>query len=155
MFKVFRIVYNYLTNKRSRKLIYDAATGFDFDYSYLFSLELDKLRNMRDFIAAKGMSIHHRYTAQTIDRAIRVLGAYLNEDTFTYHHKNDIDGDAYWWAAAEYKCLVNVNLKNIHRFIKHPAAIKDAKAHPHELYHVKALSLYHKLREHYMTTWWD
>ena len=154
MFKIFRIVYNYLTNKRSRKLIYDAATGFDFDYSYLLALELDKLRNMRDFIAAKGMSIHHRYTAQTIDRAIRVLEAYLNKDTFTYHCKTDIDGNAYW-GEGEYKCLVNVNLKNIHRFIKHPDAVKYAEDQPHELYHVKALSLYHKLREHYMATWWD
>ena len=98
-----------------------------------------------------------------LERCLKVLKILNNEvDTFTYEGKMKfiespnrpntyiLDNDN-----MKYICKVNVNLKNIRRFVKNESAIKFIMNHPHELYELKARYLYFKLKAHYVDDWWD
>ena len=55
----------------------------------------------------------------------------------------------------KYRCLVNVNTKNIDRFVTDKKSQYYYLKNPHELYLRKAKYLYHKIRYEHDGEWWD
>ena len=54
-----------------------------------------------------------------------------------------------------YHCDVYVNTKNVSRFVGNKKLEEYYVKYPHELYELKARTLYHKIRAEREAEWWD
>lgn len=54
-----------------------------------------------------------------------------------------------------YHSKVYANTKNADRFARNEQTLKYIKEHQHELYRLKAIHLYHTIKERYLELMWD
>lgn len=135
-------------NKHHWKVVKSAIKGHPFDYCYLLDLEYAKLNEMYHYFSTSDIAEDNPKTAREIKLAMK-LNRIISEEE-VYEYIKDENGHF------QYKCLVNVNLNNIDRFIKHSPEVKFiSDKMPHYLYIEKAKNLYGELMKHKIFTWWD
>lgn len=117
---------------------------------------------MQEKFDKEGVCVSADRRAQEMRTAIGLIDALTTKITFTYDTKiNKEEGESlgmyFTRMVSTYRCLVNVNTRNVKRFFPgaSESTIKFIKEHPHELYEKKAYSLLFKYLEHHLWDWWD
>lgn len=137
-------------NKHHWNVIKSAIKGHPFDYCYLLDLEYAKLNEMYHYFSTSDIAEDNPKTAREIKLAMK-LNRIISEEENLYDYIRNGKGLGF-----DYKCLVNVNLNNIDRFIKYSPEVKFiSDKMPHYLYIEKAKNLYGELMKHKIFTWWD
>jgi hypothetical protein len=129
-------------NKSHAKLTYEAATGMPYDWTYLLTLEREKIREMRDYFVISDV-VDHTHNIKWMNICIKLLDIIIDDDGQFDTQK--------------------MNFNNIDRFIRKP--IKDGviwdevvefyKKYPADYRFVKAWYLYFEIRKNYTGNWWD
>lgn len=136
-------------NKNHFKVIKEAICGYPFDYCYMWSLQRSKLKEMLEYFKKSNITEDNWRIVRDLNLAINFLDIMINEDElYEYTPGKNWPGN--------YKCLINVNLTNIDRFVKN----KDDKDFiinkmQHNLYVLKVKNLYYKLLQERSEAWWD
>ena len=141
----------YNLNRYHWNVIKKAICGYPFDYSYMLDLQRAKLEEMYNYFLHSNITEDSPIIRRDLKLIIKLLKI-INEEKlcFTYEPPRNI------FSNSIYKCLVNVNLNNIDRFVKNDREKKLIKEKmQHELYLYKAKNLYYKLLMNRMETWWD
>lgn len=153
------------------------ANDQDWDYSSLIALEKKKLQRMHDCIKREGHLENNALVVREIAICIRLIDIFMQDDAAfitwldrSYSGKikfrkldngNYVLDDTIKKPLAEYP--VYVNTRNERRFFR-STPIKDAQSEGNvdaarmgiaELRRLKALHLYHLIREYKLLTWWD
>lgn len=104
------------------------------DYWYIYKLEREKLAHVKWFFESKYTDTIHNHDIHELDICISLLDIFL-----------------------EGKKPEHINFHNYKRFIpKCSHGLLDFfKEYPEELYKLKALYLYHKIRNKRTLNWWD
>lgn len=138
-------------NKYHWRVIKEAILGYPWDFDYAYRLERAKLDEMRHYFKHKGIAENRLLASIRIAKMIKMIDIFTERiETSSYNIVGDINT-----GKIEYKCLVNVNLKNIHRFIKEDENKNYYIQHPDEIYKLKAKHLYEKMRAEWMESFWD
>ena len=160
----FREWFKYHFNKENNNLMKTAWKGRPWDCGFLYELEKAKLQEMIAYHEK-----HKRYVGveddiKWMELCIKLIDIFTEKELLF-----DYTGDIKWIPLEDgnyemdgsemvYHCLVNVNVKNAERFIplgKNNPQIDYWKTRPHEIYRLKAKSLYHKIRNEKDDAWWD
>ena len=127
-----------------------------YDYSYLLMLEKVKLNEMYHYFKNSDISYEDPRIAKDIKLAISLLDIIdQTKDTFEFKSTYNTEGDNLTVGGTTYKCLVNVNMRNLKRFIPTNGDDTLYKAWPDILYTEKAKRLYYKLLQERLDTWWN
>lgn len=133
-------------NKHHWNVVKTAYKGYPFDFGYLLSLEKAKLQEMLHYFNNADIIEDYKPIQKDIKLSLKLLDIICEEElTFTYEKRGGF----------EYKCLVNVNLNNGHRYFNEKELEFVKNKIPHMLYIAKAKHLYYKLLEYKIETWWD
>ena len=135
--------------------------SYPWDVHYLYDLEKAKIEEMSRYHEKNHRKDGYRYTIRDM-RICMSLIEIFSEQRELFHFNGQpkyvpIEGtdcveiDS---GNLEYQCDVNVNTRNIDRFIGENQR-EWCLRHPHELYMVKARKLYYKIREERDPEWWD
>lgn len=138
--------------KSHRNVVKIARKGSWFDHGYLMHLMMAKLNEMQaGFDSDRAICIGAEERAAQMRTAIRLMQIVWGPtETFTFGEHKDLEH-----LEENYRCLVNVNLRNIDRFAKTPYQKEMFKKMPSELYEEKAYQLLFKYLEHHLRDWWD
>ena len=138
-------------NRYHWKTVKKAWCGYPFDYNYMLDLQQAKFEEMYNYFQNSDIVADAHMIRRDLKLIIKLLKIIREEELcFTY----DINGDSF--KRGQYRCLVNVNLNNIDRFVKNEKEKKFIKEKmQHELYIYKAKNLYYKLLMNRLETWWD
>lgn len=154
--------FKYTFNKNHLRLIKEAYTGRPYDHRFLYDIEHAKIKEMSDYLeeADRFEGVEHVVRDMRICLSlIEIFSESRNLFHFNGHLTfEDADGGMKKIGNTDdfaYICDVNVNLKNIDRFVKNPRLKKYVMTHPHELYILKAKHLYHKIHLERDGEWWD
>lgn len=106
-------------------------------------MEQHQIRRVRDSIKKYHNHVDAERDVERMNLAIRLLDIILDEASSILHVENDT------WVCSKY-----VNTKNIGRYRSLTPNVNHSiiKA---DLYYQKAWRIYHKLREEWLTSWWD
>ena len=161
-FHSIRAWFRYHFKKDFLHLFKVVLKSYPWDYGYLYDIEQAKILEMMNYHKK-----HQRFVGwEQVVRNMQIC--YNLIDIFTekkplFHYTGGlnfipIEGSDNVEVKSDnlvYHCLVNVNTKNVDRFISHPEEKKWLLKHPHELYIKKAKYLYHKIRLENDGKWWD
>lgn len=163
--------FRYTFNKYHIKLIKEAFTGRPWDEGYLLELEHKKIEEMADYHQRIQRFEGVEYVIRDMKICLSLMDIFMGKkDLFRYDgHLTFVDADEKYGTDEKgnpykeikttpdfkYVCLVNVNTKNIDRFVKNEHNKSWYLEHPHELYELKARYLYHKIRFEREEEWWD
>lgn len=156
----FYIKYNLSISKL--KLVWYAMKSDNFDYCFLLRLEQLKMKEMVDYFK-KVRWIDTSAILRELKWCISLIDIITEETPITsfdvipdeeYEKLKEYDKASTWKIFGKnYKTtlLKHVNTKNAHRFTDEDWIDR----YPDELYKLKAINLYHKIRTYKMETWWD
>ena len=138
--------------KPHRDVVKIARKGSWFDHGYLMWLMAAKLNEMQvGFDSDRAICVGAKERAAQIRTAMRLIQIVWGPtETFTFGELKDLEH-----LEENYCCLVNVNLRNAHRFAKTPFQLEMFKKMPSELYEEKAYHLLFKYLEYHLRDWWD
>ena len=134
----------------------------NFDYCFLLRLEQLKMKEMVDYFK-KVRWIDTSAILRELKWCISLIDIITEETPITsfdvipdeeYEKLKEYDKASTWKIFGKnYKTtlLKHVNTKNAHRFTDEDWIDR----YPDELYKLKAINLYHKIRTYKMETWWD
>ena len=168
-----------MSKKRNPIHIYKRllANDHDWDYGYLIALEKKKLQRMHDYIKREGHFENSSLVVRELAICIRLIDIFMEDDAVhnTWLHKS-FSGDMrfikredglYELDETDRKPIVDVpvyvNVRNERRFFR-ATPIKNAQAEGKRdsailsivsLRQLKALHLYHLIREYKLFGWWD
>ena len=154
--------FRYHFTKDFWRIILTALKGYPWQDNFLYELERSKIQEMMNYHKKKQRFVNVEYVIRDMQICLNLIDIMMNEESFY-----DYDGNIYFTKSEDgyyeikstddfkYKCLINVNLKNIDRFIIDEKAKQYYIEHPHELYLLKAKYLYHKIRYEHDSEWWD
>ena len=151
-------------NKNHIRIMKEAYRGRPWDFGYLWDLEYAKIKEMADYLEKSNRFVGVEYVVRDMRICLSLIEIFSDKrDLFHFDGKllNDekcnrgVIVKAVGIPDFEYKCHVNVNLKNINRFVDDKDAQKWYIKYPHELYELKARYLYHKIRREREMKWWD
>jgi hypothetical protein len=146
------------------KVIKEAYTGQPWDFCFILDLERAKLEEMEHYFRYHGTAENHIEVSNKIALMIKMLDIFTERTEIASY---TVEGDEFLETDPEtglsqlndskvkYECLVNVNLRNIDRFIKNESEKKYCLEHPDELYRIKAHRLYERMRYEWLETFWD
>lgn len=152
-------------NKYHRKLVREARHGRPWDIGYLYELEYAKIEEMihyhervKRFVGVERVISHMKLCLSLIEiftekRELHHFTGGLqfkDADNVEKGLKQIVESPDF-----KYHCDVNVNLKNIDRFVPFKEMQDYYLDHPHEVYILKAKALYHKIRSEQDFEWWD
>lgn len=164
-------------NRHFFEILKTVVTGYPYDSTFLLNIEKAKIKEMifhfervnageRFGSAYVGIENDIKY----MKIAVRLLDIITSDDSNIFHFNNKISFDSNEkgnvigsWVDKDgnraenggYQCDVNVNLRNMDRFVK-DSALKDFYVKfPHELYMIKVRHLYHKIRFEQESKWWE
>ena len=153
------------------------ANDHDWDYGYLIALEKKKLQRMHDYIEREGHFENSSLVVRELAVCIRLIDIFMEDDAVynTWLHKS-FSGDMkflkredglYELDDTDRKPIVDfpiyVNVRNERRFFR-ATPIKNAQAEGNRdsailsivsLRQLKALHLYHLIRDYKLFGWWD
>lgn len=157
----FYIKYNLSISKL--KLVWYAMKSDNFDYCFLLRIEQLKMKEMVEYFK-KITWINTDSIIRELKWCISLIDIITEETPITsldvisdeeYKKLEESDGENNTWMVfgKHYKStlLKHVNTKNAYRFTDQDWIDR----YPDELYKLKAISLYHKIRTYKMETWWD
>ena len=156
--------FKFTFNKNHIRLMKEAYRGRPWDFGYLWDLEYAKIKEMADYLEKSNRFVGVEYVVRDMRICLSLIEIFSDKrDLFHFDGKllNDekCNGGVIVKAVGipdfEYKCHVNVNLKNINRFVDDKDAQKWYIKYPHEFYELKARYLYHKIRREREMKWWD
>lgn len=135
----------YTFNKPRINLIRTAFKYEPYDYGYM----LDLIKSMAKYNEYFYKSDYcWSAESENVARDMKLLASLIDIVNENPLHYTYLPGK-------EYKCLVKVNLKNLHRFIKDSKLEEFYQKYPHELYELKAQYLMSKLIYYRLPYWWD
>lgn len=127
-----------------------------YDYGYLLKLEKAKLNEMYHYFKNSNLTYEDSRIAKDIKLAISLLDIIdQTKDTFEFKVTHKTEGCNLIIGGTEYKCLVNVNMRNLKRFIPTNGDDVLYETFPDTLYAEKAKRLYYKLLQERLDTWWN
>ena len=139
------------------KLVKESITSYPFDYSYFYSIQLVKLRQMYAYFNKSDITEDDIRIAKDIKLAISLLEIFC-EKRDLYHYEYSLK-DSQWLGVfggnAKYVCDVKVNIKNLNRFDRFDHKKIAVEKFPHELYIEKAKTLYFKILKERSQNWWN
>jgi hypothetical protein len=151
-------------NRHFLRLVWTALSGRPWDFDYLYYLEKAKLQEMLAYQEKHNLICEEQreQIIRTLRLAIRMLDI-INNDHNYYHFDGDVKFDPISGSTLSrvnmddirYYCDVNVNLRNMNRFVREKDTYQFYEKHPHEVYILKARYLYHKIRFYYTELWWE
>ena len=156
--------FKFTFNKNHIRLMKEAYRGRPWDFGYLWDLEYAKIKEMADYLEKSNRFVGVEYVVRDMRICLSLIEIFSDKrDLFHFDGKllNDekcnrgVTVKAVGIPDFEYKCHVNVNLKNISRFVDDKDAQKWYINYPHEFYELKARYLYHKIRREREMKWWD
>ena len=156
--------FKFTFNKNHIRLMKEAYRGRPWDFGYLWDLEYAKIKEMADYIEKSNRFVGVEYVVRDMRICLSLIEIFSDKrDLFHFDGKllNDekcnrgVIVKAVGIPDFEYKCHVNVKLKNINRFVDDKDAQKWYIKYPHEFYELKARYLYHKIRREREMKWWD
>ena len=156
--------FKFTFNKNHIRLMKEAYRGRPWDFGYLWDLEYAKIKEMADYLEKSNRFVGVEYVVRDMRICLSLIEIFSDKrDLFHFDGKllNDekcnrgVIVKAVGIPDFEYKCHVNVNLKNINRFVDDKDAQKWYIKYPHEFYELKARYLYHKIRREREMKWWD
>lgn len=156
--------FKFTFNKNHIRLMKEAYKSRPWDFGYLWDLEYAKIKEMADYLEKSNRFVGVEYVVRDMRICLSLIEIFSDKrDLFHFDEKllNDekcnrgVIVKAVGIPDFEYKCHVNVNLKNINRFVDDKDAQKWYIEYPHELYELKARYLYHKIRREREMGWWD
>ena len=142
----------------------EAYRGRPWDFGYLWDLEYAKIKEMADYLEKSNRFVGVEYVVRDMRICLSLIEIFSDKrDLFHFdgkllndeNHNGGVTVKAVGIPDFEYKCHVNVNLKNISRFVDDKDAQKWYINYPHEFYELKARYLYHKIRREREMKWWD
>lgn len=154
--------FKYHFNRDFWRIIITALKGYPWQESFLYELEKVKIQEMINYHKKGKRFVGVEYVIRDMQICLNLINIMENETNLF-----DYDGNLYFSKISDdnyeikksddfkYKCLVNVNTKNIDRFIKDGEVKKHYINKPHEFYLLKAKYLYHKIRYEHDAEWWD
>lgn len=152
----------YHFNKDFLRIIAVAFKGYPWQDNFLYELEEAKIQEMMNYHKKVQRFEGWEYVVRDMNICLNLINIiFKEEELFTYegdmYFVKTEDGDYEMKHSDDFKyvCLVNVNTKNIDRFIKDEKVKKYYIENPHELYLLKAKYLYHKIRYEHDAEWWD
>lgn len=163
-YRSIRSWFKFTFSKNHIRLMKEAYKGRPWDFSYLWDLEYAKIKEMADYIEKSNSFVGVEYVVRDMRICLSLIEIFSDKrDLFHFDEKllNDekcnrgVIVEGVGIPDFEYKCHVNVNLKNINRFVDNKEAQKWYIEYPHELYELKARYLYHKIRREREMGWWD
>ena len=164
--------FRYTFNKNHVELAKAAFNGRPYDYGYLFDLEYYKIKEIMEYHIRANRFVGVEYAIRDMRICLSLIEIFTGRRNL-FHFDGDIvfkeiDKDTldklgeteplYEMTETddfEYHCDVNVNLKNLHRFVDDEELYDFYNSHPHEFYELKARCLYHKIRLEKELEWWD
>lgn len=163
-----RSFFKYSFSKPHRKLLAEVWTSRPWDYSYLYQLEYEKIKEMVQYHEAHKSFVDVEYVIRDMKICLSLLEIMLERRSLFHFDgmlvpvdtgEKDEDGNPLKelkeTSDFKYHCDVNVNLRNMKRFVSDENAYKFYTNMPHELYELKAKRLYHKIRYERDGGWWD
>jgi hypothetical protein len=137
------------------------AKDHDWDYAFLIALEKKKLQRMHDCIKRESPMKHKDFVVRDIAICIRLIDIFMEEDAaYTTWLNQSFSGKVEERQIVDYP--VYVNTRNEKRFFR-CTPIKDDQLSGNRtrvlltipsLRQLKALHLYHLIREYKLLGWW-
>ena len=151
----------YHLSKDFFKLLKTVLMSYPWDVHYLYDLEKAKIEEMSRYHEKYHIKDGYQYTMRDM-KLCKSLIEIFSEERELFHYTGQtryfpIEGSDCMEIDTrdlEYHCDVNVNTKNVKRFIGENQKELFLR-YPHELYMIKAKKLYHKIREEHDQEWWD
>lgn len=156
------------TKKRFLRVLKATLKSYPYDSSFLLEIEQAKLNEIADYIEVNDRFVGCEFVVRDIRLCVKLIEI-LKNDTKYFHFNGDIrlvpsgkvdeDGNDIMELKPtpdfKYVCDVNVNKRNINRFVRNQKEKEVFENQPHELYLRKARCLYHKIRSEREEEWWD
>jgi len=156
------------TKKRFLRVLKATLKSYPYDSSFLLEIEQAKLNEIADYIEVNDRFVGCEFVVRDIRLCVKLIEI-LKNDTKYFHFNGDIrlvpsgkvdeDGNDIMELKPtpdfKYVCDVNVNKRNINRFVRNQKEKEIFERQPHELYLKKARCLYHKIRSEREEEWWD
>lgn len=156
------------TKKRFLRVLKATLKSYPYDSSFLLEIEQAKLNEIADYIETDDRFVGCEYVVRDIRLCVKLIEI-LKHETVYFHFNGDIrfvpsgkvdeDGNEIMELKPtpdfKYVCDVNVNKRNINRFVRNQKEKEAFENQPHELYLRKARCLYHKIRSEREQEWWD
>ena len=144
------------------RVVWEAMFNWPFDEYYLLRLTKFRYLEMAHYFEKFGIAEGNKRDAERLKLLAKLIDI-INEDHIQLYdyvgNENELIDDGKGKKMLkfnrEYKCLVNVNMKNMQRFIEHDYDEKIFKSSPHELYKIKAEKLYFKILQEHLHEFWD
>ena len=156
--------FKFTFSKNHIRLMKEAYKGRPWDFGYLWDLEYAKIKEMADYLEKSNRFVGVEYVVRDMRICLSLIEIFSDKrDLFHFDRRllNDekcnggVTVKAVGIPDFEYKCHVNVNLKNINRFVDDKDKQKWYIKCPYEFYELKARYLYHKIRREREMKWWD
>lgn len=134
--------------------------SYPWDYSFLYYMEKAKIEEMRKYHERNDSFVGQENSIRYMKICEKLIDIITEKkEIFTYSgeikfNKQENGNYAIDTSDCKYQCFVNVNTKNLERFVKKEKLYDFYKKHPHELYLIKARHLYHKIRAERDDYWW-
>lgn len=164
--------FKYTFNKDHLAVMKEAYKGRPYDYEYLTQLEYAKIKEMVDYHDKARFFVGVEHIIRDMKICLSLLDIVMGKRS-TFHYDGDIvfapipeeemKEKGYEEGTMElkktkdfrYHCDVYVNTKNVSRFVGNKKLEEYYVKYPHELYELKARTLYHKIRAEREAEWWD
>ena len=159
-----RYFFKYTLGKHHMNVVKTAFKGEPWDEGYLLELEYAKIKEMREWQKEKRRFVGVEYTIRDMRLCLSLIEIFTDKrELFHFTGKLlsvPVEGEKDTYRIVEspdfkYHCDVNVNLRNISRFVPKEKERDFYERHPDEFYKLKARYLYHKIRFDNELTWWD
>ena len=143
------------------RILKKVLKSYPFDYGYMYEIEKAELQERWNYFNKTRRFEGVEYVLRDIKICISLLEIICGErDLMTMDGEMkfiDIDDNTSQLDCSDlkYTCNVNVNLKNIDRFVPVKKHQKMYISYPDELYLLKAKHLYYKIRAEKSDYWWD
>lgn len=170
-FSSVRSWFKYTFDKNHIALMKEAYKGRPYDHGYLTQLEYAKIKEMVEYHEKRNFFVGVEYVIRDMKICLSLLDIVMGKRS-TFHYDGNIvfvpipeeemKEKGYEEGTMElkktpdfrYHCDVYVNTRNVSRFTGKKYEDFYVK-HPHELYELKARTLYHKIRAEHEAEWWD
>lgn len=163
-----RSFFRFTFNRDHVSLLKEAWLSRPWDHSYLYQLEYEKIKEMLHYQEKTNGFVDVEYVIRDMKICLSLLEIMMGkrdlfhfDGTFVFvdSEKKDENGEPLKVLKPtpdfKYHCDVNVNLRNMKRFIEQEKLYDFYTYRPDELYVQKAKKLYHKIRYERDEMWWE
>lgn len=146
------------------KLIFQTLKSYPYSPGFFMEVERKYLEYMLDYFSHANFIAPESYQkrCKEIKLALAMIEIIM-EDRELWHSTGqmkfkEVPGKTYSvvdMSDYKYYCDVNVNFRNIGRFVRNKESFEIYKNHAHELYKLKATHIYHMIKDYCADGWWD